>query len=94
MKFIGYVIANDHEEYLNSFEHTHAYTLKTWAALPDFARVFSTAIDARKVLNRLRKHPGQGGICYVLELWDSGTEWMVSTQKSIKPKWLNPIELA
>lgn len=93
-KHIGFVIANDREEYLNSFEDTRGYTLKTWASLPDFACVFSTAIEARKVLNRLRKHPGQGGVCYVLELWDFGTEWMVSTQKPIKPKWLNPIEFA
>lgn len=88
MKFVGYVIANDREEYLNAFEHTRAYTLKTWVALPDFARVFSTAIEARKVLNRLRKHPGRGGLCYVLELWDADTGWMVLTQKSIKPEWL------
>lgn len=88
MKFLGYVIANDREEYLHAFEDTSAHTLKVWAVLPDFALIFGTVIEARKVLGRLRKHPGRGGFCYVLELYDAGSRWVVKTSKAIKPKWL------
>lgn len=88
MKFKGYVIANDSEEYLNSFENTSTYTVKTWASHPDHAHVFLSLVDARKTLNRLRKTPGKGGQCWVLDLYDTGSRWVVSTEKIRKPKWL------
>jgi hypothetical protein len=90
MKFIGYVIANDSEEYLNSFENTSTYEVKTWARNPAFAHVFLTVLDARKILNRLNKTPGKGGQCWVLDLYDVGSELLVLTQKSKSPKWLDP----
>jgi hypothetical protein len=90
MKFIGYVIANDGEEYLNSFENTSTYEVKTWARDPAFAHVFLTVVDARKILNRLNKAPGTGGQCWVLDLYDAGSKWVVLTQKSKRPKWLDP----
>lgn len=90
MKFQGYVIANDSEEFLNSFEHTSAYEIKTWTIFPGSAQVFLSLIEARRMLSRLRKDPGQGGQCWVLELYDTGSHWVVSTQKIKRPKWLDP----
>lgn len=90
MKFKGYVIANDNEEFLNSFEHTSTYEVKTWARHPDLAHVFLNLVDARKTLSKLRKTPGKGGQCWVLDLYDTGSRWVVSTQKTKRPKWLDP----
>lgn len=87
---VGFVIANDDEEYLHDFFESRGAVVKTWARHPDFALVFVTRLEARQMVWKLR----QDSKLWVLELFDSGSQLIVVTSESERPTWLSCDSLA
>lgn len=83
---VGYVIANDDEEYLHDFYDSRGAVVKTWARLPDFAQVFIIRLEARQMIYKLN----QNSTLWVLELWDYDSHFVVTTQDDNRPSWLIP----
>lgn len=81
---IGYVIANDEEEYLADVHESRSVVVKAWARCPDFALVFVTRLEARQMIYRLR----QQSKLWALELWDYGSQLVVATSDPKPPRWL------
>lgn len=83
-RFVGYVIANNDEEYLFDVQFSPGIAGKAWARHPDFARVFVTRGEAREMLARLHlDYPA-----WVLELYDAGSQHIVATPERNRPAWL------
>jgi hypothetical protein len=82
---IGFVIANDEEEFLTDVRESSSVVVKAWARHPDFALVFVTRLEARQMIFKLRQH------CklWALELWDFGSQLVVTTPEKIAPSWLH-----
>lgn len=82
---IGYVIANDDEEFLIDVRESKSAVVKAWARHPDFALVFVTRGEARRMILKLHQH------CklWALELWDMGSQLIVTTPDKTAPRWLH-----
>jgi len=85
MKRLGYVVANDNEEYLSSYDISSFTTLSAWALTPALAYVFSTHHEIEQVIKRLPKR------CrlWSLEFYETDNNFFVTTDKLIKPVWLH-----
>ena len=82
---VGYVIANDYEEFLVDVLESRSVIRKAWTRSPDFALVFVTRLEARQMIWKLR----QNYKLWVLELWDFGSQLVVTTPESKAPTWLH-----
>lgn len=81
---IGYVIANNDEEFLIDVRESKSAVVKAWARYPDFALVFVTRLEARQMIFKLRQHC----TLWALELWDFGSQLVVTTPEPNAPAWL------
>ena len=81
---VGYVIANNYEEFLMDVRESRSVIVKAWARSPDFALVFVTRLEARQMIWSLRQHYK----LWALELWDFGSGLVVTTPEPNAPQWL------
>jgi hypothetical protein len=84
MKKLGYVIANDEEEYLNSYCIKPDSISRAWSPLCSYAKVFQTKTHAQKVIQRLDVLVQ----LWVLELYENERHLIVTTEQENVPKWL------
>lgn len=81
---IGYVIANDDEEYLADIVDRGGMVGRCWSRVPDFAMRFSSR---SKALRKIQKFD-MGRKVYVLELHDLGSQYGVASDQEERPAWL------
>lgn len=84
LKHIGFVIANNEEEYLHSWKHQPAYSLKVWTLSPGKAHLFETREIASNVIILLDHYSK----LWILDLFDSPDAYVVGTNPSERPQWL------
>jgi hypothetical protein len=84
MRKLGFVIANEREEYLVQ-EHEYFDRFDNgWSKLVDLAMIYRTRSRLNSVLKRLHTvHK-----LYVLELFDTGKRFMVRTVDDEVPSWI------
>jgi len=89
MKKLGFVIANNAEEYLHNYDFKDDRSMLAWVGLPDFARVFATYQHAQAVFKRT----GRSDL-WVLSLFETPKTsetlgcYLVTTGSTNKPEWL------
>ena len=81
---IGFVIANDDEEFLHAWKRHPGYSLMGWALSPARAHVFQTREHASNVIRLLEYHSK----LWILDLFDSPGQFVVSTESRNRPQWL------
>lgn len=81
---IGFVIANEHEEFLHAWKRHPGYSLTGWALSPARAHVFQTREHASNVIRVLEYHSK----LWILDLFDSPGQFVVSTESRNRPQWL------
>jgi hypothetical protein len=84
MKFLGYVIANGSEEFLAHFRTQADSSAMVWAKIPDFAFPFSTLRAAQSAVHEI----DVSYKVWILSLFESETQYLVSTDQEDKPSWL------
>jgi hypothetical protein len=85
-KPLGFIIANSDEEFLYSFKRfSDGSTLKAWTLYPLAAYRFHTYQHAKDSI-RLLDHYGK---LWVLDLFDTPTQVIVSTDRRDRPNWLH-----
>jgi hypothetical protein len=87
MNKLGFVIANDAEEYLLKYDITPHGTLSAWSSVPKavgFALRFETRREVKKVIKSL---PSSGPL-WRLELFETDLHFFVATNSPHKPNWL------
>jgi hypothetical protein len=85
VKKIGYVIANQDEEFLQAYRIKPAYIYRVWTGFCCDAKVFHTQAKALSIVKKLEnQYP-----LWVLELYESPSQFIVSTDQAEKPKWLH-----
>ena len=76
MSFVGYIVANDREEFLAGYRKLRLDSAWfAWALSPGFALVFATMSEALRIVRGEQRYAGQ---LVVRELWDAGAHWVVS----------------
>lgn len=83
---IGFVICNSDEEFLYSFKRFPGATFKAWTLSPSHAHRFKTRTHANDCI-RLLDHYGK---LWVLDLFETPSQFLVGTQSKDRPKWLHP----
>lgn len=84
-KFLGYVIANEREEYLHFFKQTSSYTKRVWVPLPVFAKRYGDRTRALRDCKRLSTTRRT----WVLELFETATQFFVSfDEEDDPPPWI------
>ena len=75
MSFVGYIVANDREEFLAGYRKLRLDSAWfAWALSPGFALVFATMSQARRIVRREQRYAGE---LVVRKLWDAGAYWVV-----------------
>ena len=85
MKKLGFIIANEIEEFLANYSVNEGSIARSWAIVPDLAMVFSTRKNALKVVEKL----DYSSKLYVLELHENNKQYAVLAHESEDPpKWI------
>lgn len=82
MKHVGYVIANHQEEFLRAVRDTSTMTVIAWVRSPALAKVYRDKDKALRLVLRLSRR------LWVLELYESDTQFCVFAQGDDVPPWL------
>ena len=84
MKHIGYIIANEREEFLHAYEYANGMEKRGWSLTPELAKTYTTRMKAQKIADKMDYRP-----VWVLELLDTGTQLVVASDDEInRPAWL------
>lgn len=85
MKKLGFIIANDGEEFLSNYSADKGSIARSWAMIPDFAMVFRTRQHALKAVEKLE----YSSRLYVLELHENNMQYAVAAyEEEDPPLWL------
>jgi len=84
MKHIGYIIANEREEFLHAYEYANGMEKRGWSLTPELAKTYTTRAKAQKIADKMDFRP-----VWVLELLDTGSQLVVASDDEInRPAWL------
>jgi hypothetical protein len=84
MKHIGYIIANDREEFLHSYKCTNGIESRGWSLTPEMAKIYNTRAKAQNIANKMDYRP-----VWVLELLDMENQLVVASDDEVnRPTWL------
>lgn len=86
----GYIIANQNEEFIASYQVNEAFTALSWTLSPAFAHVFNTRSECRKAMKAV--------ISPKYDLWEmtiieTATQYIVGCSCSVLPPWYSPVKL-
>lgn len=84
MKRVGYVIANAEEEFLADFKSTSDANFRSWARVPDLAKVYSTEAKALKAVQKM----ALSYRVWVLELRENDSQFAVMLESNDRPPWM------
>lgn len=91
MKRLGFVIANDIEEYLLSSSNSDNYSINLWYRFPsgilnpDNLRIFSSSKDAQDFV----RHIDSSHKIWVLVLFETHNQYAVSSLGNDAPGWIS-----
>lgn len=84
-KQVGFVIANDLEQYLEASSDQGSGLSRVWTCTPEFAHVYSNRSQADQVAKKLADfYP-----VWVLVLLESKGQFAVEPNKGLNPSWLS-----
>ncbi|MGZ4978222.1 MAG: hypothetical protein ACXV8O_13790 [Methylobacter sp.] len=85
LKEVGFVIANDREEFLHSMKTKPGISqARGWVPMPDFAKVYPTRALALEDVKQLDVYP-----VWVLVLLESEGLFAVGSEDDNRPPWLD-----
>lgn len=84
MKELGFIVANEIEEFLSAFEDTPEYTRAAWSVLPDLAKVFSNPEEAGRVARKIQT-PYKKWVCLLSE---NESQLIVTVAGEDVPPWI------
>jgi hypothetical protein len=73
MKLLGFIIANDYEEFLESYSIRGDIQVRSWSRIPDIARLFKTRNQASIYVKKMAL-PYR---TWILKLYDNGRYFVV-----------------
>ncbi len=84
-RFLGFILANDREEFLHDYRNSPGAIERAWTAFPKYAKRFPVRRAAERAIRRLEaEYP-----VYVLELLDDGNRFIVAADEDRpRPSWL------
>jgi hypothetical protein len=82
MKQLGYVIANEREEYLEKYVETPGSVVKGWTPNPGASRRFPTRKRADDIAKRIDNHR-----CWVVALHENASRYAVVFEGEDPPPW-------
>lgn len=84
MKKLGFIIANENEEFLAEFEDTTEYTSVGWSIVLDLAKVYSNPEEAGCVARKV-KTPYKKWVCLLSE---NKSQLIVTVAGDDVPPWI------
>ena len=83
-KILGFIIANELEEFLVSYKDTEESTSVLWSRIPDLAKVFSDPEEAGRLSSTIYS-PYKRWVC---RLSDIGSQLIVEVSGDDVPPWI------
>jgi len=81
---IGYVIANDNEEFLVFDQTTRHSSSRAWSVLPDLAQLF----PSRRLAEKSAKLLDVENPLWVLQLIETPDNYLIRSESKDRPSWL------
>lgn len=84
-RFLAFLLANDKEEFLASYENCPGVVKRAWTMFPDHAKRFPFRRAAEHAIRKLEA----GYPVYIVQLFDDGDRFLVSADEDgPRPSWL------
>lgn len=80
----GYIIANQHEEFVASFDIQSGYVSLTWSPSPALAHVFVSQSKCRKIMKALADPKYD---LWEMILYETASKYVVACTCSVLPPW-------
>jgi hypothetical protein len=86
MKKLGFIIANDNEEFLHKYFVSEDSSGRAWSITPELALIFRTRAKAEAAFKELEKEVDYR--LWILVLFETKKQLMVGSDEDIVPDWL------
>lgn len=84
MRKLGFIIANDREEFLADYQETEELSSRSWSRIPDFSKVFRKRENAISVVKNLPDTYKY----WVLNLYETESQFSVAYEGNDPPPWI------